>query len=88
MPLHDVALGAYPFRTGAGDIHHAAQERPSRRHGEMSCDMLHLPLIQAALGRRGASTNGGAGGPSTGHPGWIQAINKRVQQQVSARNDW
>ena len=63
MP-HDVALGAYPFRTGAGDIHHAAQERPSRRHGEMSCDIPVIPVqrqgfvMSLAVGMQGQKAYG------------------------------
>ena len=79
MP-HDVALGPYPSRTGAGDIHHAAQEGPLWRHGELSCDLPPLPLVQAALGRRGTSADGGAGGPTTGHSSWIQ-VGSRMQGQ-------
>ena len=31
----------------------------------ISCDLPPLPRIQAAIGRRGASTNDGVGGPTT-----------------------
>ena len=48
----------------------------------ISCDLPPLPRIQAAIGRRGASTNDGVGGPTTGHPGWIQASSRMLGQRV------